>query len=82
MKNLVPTSINEAVKAKLEKKLAKEGGNKVSQSNDEKIDNAIAALEKQIQDVTKPGGAGTTIEKRAKVSELKAKIKAWEAKRK
>lgn len=86
MKNLVPESINEAVAAKnakkLDKKLTKEGGEKVPQSPNEKADNAIAALRKQIKDAEKPGGSGSTIEKRAKVKELQAKIKAWEAKKK
>ena len=84
MKNLVPESINEAVAEKkaekLKKKLAKEGGNKVEQSSNEKCKNAIAALRKQIADVKKPGGSNTTIEKRKKVEELEAKIAKWEAK--
>jgi excinuclease UvrABC helicase subunit UvrB len=84
MTNLVPESINEAVAAKntkkLDKKLTKEGGEKVEQSSNDKCKNAIAALRKQIADVKKPGGANTTIEKRKKVQELEAKIAKWEAK--
>ena len=88
MANLVAESIKEALKskklneaAKLDKKLKKEGGDKVVQSKGEKAAEAIAALKKQIADVKKPGGAKTTIEKRKKVEELEAKIKAWEAKK-
>jgi hypothetical protein len=66
---------------KLNRKLAKEGGDKVVQSKGDKAAEAIAALKKQIADVKKPGGAKTTIEKRKKVEELEAKIKAWEAKK-
>jgi len=83
MTKLVPESINEAkAEKKLNRKLKKEGGAKVAESPNEKADNAIASLKKQMADAKKPGGSGTTIEKRAKVKELEAKIKAWEAKKK
>ena len=81
MKNLVPQSLNEAMATskKLNRKLKKEGGDVVKT---DKAAEAIAALKKQIADVKKPGGAKTTIEKRAKVAELEAKIKAWQSKKK
>ena len=85
MKKLVCESIEEVFEAakqsnakKLAKKLEKDGGEVVKT---DKVAEAIAALKKQIADVKKPGGAKTTIEKRKKVEELEAKIKAWEAKK-
>lgn len=86
MAKLVCESIEEVFEAakeknvkKLNRKLGKQGG---TTEKTDKVAEAIASLRKQIADVKKPGGANSTIEKRAKVAELEAKIAKWEAKKK
>jgi len=88
MKKLVSESLTEFRQINEEKVKAKrktKAGTKVTldQSKNEKANQAIAALKKQLADAKKPGGMKLTgIQKNAKIKEIEDKIKAWEAKKK
>ena len=53
------------------------------ESTDEKANNAIAALKKQLADAKKPGPMrGTSAQKKADIAAIEDKIAKWEAKKK
>ena len=57
-----------------------EAAETVKQSKSEKNSEAIKGLEKQLADAQKKGQFNTTIEKNAKIKELKEKIAKFKAK--
>jgi len=87
MKNLVCESIEEVFEAqkmatakKVQRKVAKQGGEVEKQTIDEKADQAIAALKKKLVLAKKPNALGAKA-KAADIKELEDKIKGWEAKK-
>ena len=89
MRKLVCESLEEVFEAKTPKtpaekqvkRVKRQGGEVKDMSKNEKIDQAISALKKQLADANKPGAFKSTVEKRAKIKQLEDKISAWKEKK-